>query len=327
MQSDNSASWCVLVLDDQPDDYLKNLKQRFPTVAFDVCRHPAQIESALDRVRPHIVFGVVSRGMPGSVQRAILKSPRLKWIQSGNVGVDHLRPWPDQPVVVTNTAGVLSPFMAETVMGAMLMLNCGFHRYLAQQRDKKWRVLPWHPLRGKTVLIVGLGNIGRRVAAHAGFLGMHVLGLRRGGGGPLPGVETVISPADFQATLPGVDILCIHVPLTDVTRHMIDQRVFASLPKHAIVINTSRGGVVDEAALKTALQDGSIAAAYMDVFAEEPLSRNNPIWDAENLLITPHCSDTAHGWRRLLADFFAANLDRWLRGAPLKNVLDMQRGY
>ncbi|MEM7348351.1 MAG: NAD(P)-dependent oxidoreductase, partial [Chloroflexota bacterium] len=132
---------------------------------------------------------------------------------------------------------------------------------------------------------------------------------------------------ELKQLLPEVDFVTLHVPLNDNTRHLIDAEAFTLMRNDAILINTARGGVVDEAAMLTALQTDQIAGAYVDVFEEEPLPKDSPLWDAPNLIISPHIADSIAGWERHFADFFAQNLERWLSGEPLLNVVDVERGY
>jgi phosphoglycerate dehydrogenase-like enzyme len=208
----------------------------------------------------------------------------------------------------------------------MLTLNVGFPRYTAQQRAHVWQQHPWQGLAGKTALVIGLGAIGRRVAAHARHLGMRVLGLRARPGA-LDAVDEMVDLEGLHDALGRADVVCVHVPLTVATRGLLDVHAFRRMKRGAILINTSRGGVMDEDALREALADGTLAAAYLDVFATEPLPADSALWDTPNLVLTPHISDTVADYQERFADFFADNLDRWLKGQPLANVVDPTRGY
>ena len=320
------ASLRVLLLHDHPERYRDALTARFPGVAFDACTRGDDVEAALARVRPHAVFSCKCPGLPGPVHRAALEWLDVEWIQVAGTGFDHLQPVTRDDVVITNCAGVLSPFMAETVLGAMLMLNTGFHTYLAQQRERVWRMQPWTALAGKTLLVIGLGSIGRRVARHARGLGMRVLGLRTRPG-KVDEVHETLPPGALLDALPRADVIAVHVPLVASTRNLLDAQAFSRMKRGAIVVNTARGGVMDEDALLAALRDGTVAAAHLDVFATEPLPADSALWDAPNLVITPHMADSVSDFEARFAAFFADNLERWLAGRALHNVVDPERGY
>jgi phosphoglycerate dehydrogenase-like enzyme len=208
----------------------------------------------------------------------------------------------------------------------MLMLNYGLTGYVAQQRERCWQGHAWSGLRGRTALILGLGNIGRAVAAHCQYLGMHVLGLRRSAA-EVAGVDELVAAEALHAALARCDVLCLHVPLTQHTRGLIDRAEFAALKPGALVVNTARGGVMVEGALHDALRDGRVRGAFVDVFEQEPLPPDSPLWDAPNLFISPHMADTVSDYEQRFTDFFADNLQRWLDGEALHNVVDPIAGY
>jgi phosphoglycerate dehydrogenase-like enzyme len=316
----------VLLLHDEPEPYLEELRARFPTVRMQPCTEAAQMDTALGALRPQVVFSYKCAGLPAWVHRKALEWLDVEWIHVAGAGFDHLQPVERGDVVVTNSTGVLSPFMAETVLGAMLLLNTGMHTYIEQQRRRVWQPHPWTALRGKTALVLGLGEIGRRVARHARYMGMHVLGMRARPG-TVDDIDEMVTPGTLPAALARADVVCVHVPLVDGTRHLLDAQAFARMKRGVIVVNTARGGVVDEAALLAALRDGTVAAAHLDVFATEPLPTESPLWDAPNLVITPHTADTVADWTSRFAAFFGDNLERWLAGKPLLKVVDPQRGY
>ncbi len=176
------------------------------------------------------------------------------------------------------------------------------------------------------MLIIGLGEIGRRVAIHCRHLGMRVLGMRRQGG-TVNEIDEAITRDELPEALGRADIISVHVPLIDSTRNLLDQQAFGQMKPGVIIVNTSRGGVMDENALIQALESGHVAGAHLDVFAEEPLPEDNPLWDVDNLVITPHVSDSVTDWETRFALFFADNLEHWLAGEPLMKVIDSDRGY
>ena len=316
----------VLLLHDDPYPYLETLRTRFPGVRLEICTRVEDVDGALASVRPQAVFSVKCRGIPGPVHRKLVEWLDVEWIHVAGAGFEHLLPVERCDLTVTNSTGVLSPFMAETVLGAMLMLNTGFHVYREQQREHLWQQNGWTALGGKTALIIGLGEIGRRVARHARHMGMHVLGMRSRPG-TVDEVHELVRREDLHPALARADVLCVHVPLVDSTRNLLDADAFKHMKPGIIIVNTARGGVMDEDALRAALEERRVAAAHLDVFATEPLPESSPLWDTPNLVITPHMADSVSDWPSRFAAFFGDNLERWLAGKPLLKVVDPQRGY
>jgi phosphoglycerate dehydrogenase-like enzyme len=316
----------LLVAHDQPELYLGDIEKRFPELTFEACTTAESLVEALAEHQPRAVLSYKCPGIPGPAHRPILDCPSVKWIHVGGTGIDHLHPWDSARLTVTNSAGVLSPFLAETVLGAMLMMNFGFPGYLQQQRHKIWQGRPWRPLQGQTLLVVGLGNIGRQVAAKAKAFGLRVLGVRATAA-PLEQVDEMLALGELHQALARADFVSLHVPMTPATRHLINGPALAAMQPHAVLLNTSRGPVVDEAALIAALQADEIAGAYLDVFETEPLPADNILWSLENVVISPHCADSVSDWQARFAGHFADNLGRWLKGQPLLNVVDPARGY
>ena len=252
--------------------------------------------------------------------------PSVKWVQVGGAGFDHLLPLDEATAVFTNTSGVLSTNMAETVMGALLMLNFGFPQAIQQQKSHQWQKFTFPSVAGKTAVIVGLGHIGQKVALRCKQFGMTVIGIRNNQTS-LENIDLLLPPNRLEEALPKADFLCLHIPLTDTTRHLINTRVFDLMPTGGILINTSRGGVVDEQALVNALENRTIKAAYSDVFEDEPLPKESPLWEAPNHVISPHIADTIDGWEVAYTEFFYQNITHWLQNEPLQNIVDVQRGY
>ena len=221
-------------------------------------------------------------------------------------------------VTVSDGAGVLAPYLAESVTGAMLALGCGFLNYVEQQRARQWKPVAVTPLRDRTLLVVGFGRIGECVARNAKALGMRVLAIR-GTPAPHPAADEMHGPDALPALLPRADFVSLHVRLNAATRAMLSREGLAAMRPGAYLVNTSRGPVVDEAALVDALRSGHLAGAYLDVFETEPLPAESPLWAMPNVLITPHSSDNIRGWPRRFAALFADNLERWRASEPLLN--------
>ena len=239
--------------------------------------------------------------------------PSVRWIQVGGSGYEHLAPWDAARVTVTNGVGVLAPYLAESVTGALVALGRGLLRYAEHQRARCWQPVSFPPIAGRTLLVVGLGAVGACVARNAKALGMRVLGVR-GTPAPHPAADEVHGPDALMALLPAADFVSLHVRLNEATRGLLSREALGAMKPGAYLINTARGGVVDEAALIDALRTGHLGGAYLDVFETEPLPDESPLWTMPNVLVTPHASDNVLGWPRRFAELFADNLDRWRAG-------------
>ena len=310
----------VLIAYDEPDGFRDLLAERFPDVEFIYATTAQGVVEALSCHDPEVVFSIKHPGFPGPVHAPIPSYPSVRWIQVGGSGFDHLSPWDADRVAVTNGAGVLAPYLAESVTGAMLALGCGLLDYAEQQRSRRWKPVPFTPVRDRTLLVVGFGRIGQCVARNAKALGMRVLAIR-GTPGPHAAADEVHGPDALASLLPAADFVSLHVRLNAATRALIGRDALAAMKPGAYLLNTARGPVVDETALIDALRSGHLAGAYLDVFETEPLPSESPLWTMPNVLITPHASDNIHGWPRRFAELFADNLNRWRAGEPLLNLV------
>ena len=310
----------VLVAHNEPDDFRDLLAERFPDLCFVYAATAEAVVAGLSAHDPEVAFSVKHPGFPGPAHAPIPAHPSVRWIQVGGSGFDHLAPWDADRITLTNGAGVLAPYLAESVTAAMLALACGFPSYGEQQRARHWRPVSFTPLRGRTLLVVGFGRIGECVAANARALGMRVLGIR-GRPAPHPAADEMHAPAALEALLPRADFVSLHPRLDATTKRMLSREAIAAMKPGAYLVNTSRGAVVDESALVDALRSGHLAGAYLDVFETEPLPTESPLWAMPNVIITPHASDNIVGWPRRFAELFADNLDRWRAGEPLLNLV------
>ena len=308
----------VLVVWDRPRDFEDLLTGRFPCASFEFAASPGGVRDALRRTHPEIVFSIKHDRFPSECHHLAAGYPGVKWVQVGGSGYEHLSPVDLSGVRLTHAAGVLAPYLAETVTGAMLAWNGHLFRYRDQQEDALWRQLPFAPLRDRTLLVVGVGAIGGCVAANARSLGMRVLGATRSGV-PVRDVDRMYRLDDLHEALPEADYISVHLRLNDDTRGFMDERRLVAAKPGAFFINTSRGAVVDEDALVESLRSGRLSGAYLDVFQQEPLPASHPLWQMDNVLITPHAADCVVDWPRRFAAFFADNLERWMNGQALVN--------
>ena len=256
---------------------------------------------------------------------AVRKAPQLKWLHLFNVGVDHpvFTEMRERGVRLTTSAGTSARPIAQNAITGLLMLARGFPRWLADQRAHKWN--PPRPpdvardLQGQTAVVIGLGHIGSEIARLAQALGLKVIGVRRTPRGPDDHVDEIRPPQRLVEIAPRADWLIVACPLTAETRGLVNAELISRLPRHAHLINIARGEIVDEAALIEALRDARLGGAYLDVFQQEPLPENSPLWDLPNVLVTPHNSSFDTGLDGRIYDMFVENLARWHRGEALLN--------
>ncbi|MEL7466191.1 MAG: D-2-hydroxyacid dehydrogenase [Pseudomonadota bacterium] len=310
----------VLIHSDDAEASLGAARERAPGAAFFACETYADLPRALEEIAPEVVYTIRFDGTPTFPRDALLSAPSVRWISVGGSGTDHLAPWPTERLTVTNAAGVAADMMAEYAIGGTLHFTLNFDRFDADRRARRWTAGSVARLAGQTLLIVGLGATGQATARRAKALGMTVIGTRASGA-PTVGCDEVGRPEDLPTLLPRADALMLSVPLSDATRGLIGAEALAALPEGAILIDVSRGGVVDQTALAAALSKGRLRGAVIDVFETEPLPAASPFWDFENVILTPHCSSVYPGWREKSLEMFLENLRRFSASEALNNVV------
>lgn len=257
-------------------------------------------------------------------------APRLKWIHSRAAGLDDVlfAALIQSPVIVTNSRGVFSRPLAEFVTAAVLFFAKDLRRMLTNQQARRWDPFDVGEVHGKVMGIVGYGDIGRACAAQARALGMLVQAVRRR---PDAGADSlahrIVPPEQRAEVLSASDYVVVAAPLTEETRGLIGAAELRNMKPSAVLINVGRGPVVDEKALIQALQEGWIRGAALDVFEQEPLPADHPFYGLPNVLLSPHCADHTPGWLDRAMDLFLENMACYLRGEPLRNMVDKKRGY
>lgn len=255
---------------------------------------------------------------------------RLRWVHAASAGVDTLL-FPalvDSEVVVTNSRGVFEQPIAEYVLGCVLLSAKGLDETLALQRQRVWRHRETVRLAGQRALVVGTGPIGRATARLLAATGVGVSGVgRRRRPSPDPDFGVVHAQDDLPALLPDADYVILAAPLTEQTRGMIDRAALRRMKPTALLVNVGRGPLVIEDDLIAALRAGEIAGAALDVFVDEPLPASSPLWDLPGVLISPHMSGDARGWKEELVRLFTSTLRRWCAGEEVPNVVDKRLGY
>ena len=257
-------------------------------------------------------------------------APNLRWVQATSAGIGQFvkRIGYDARMpntVFTTASGVHARPLAEFCMMAVLMHYNRLLHILAEQRAHHWERYAATDLADRTLAVVGLGNIGREVARMARALGMRTVGTRARGDDD--SVDRFFAPTELHAMLGEADVVVVIVPHTPGTEQLIDGAAIAAMKSGAFFINIARGLVVDEPALIAALQSGHLGGAALDVFTEEPLPVDSPLWDMPNVLVSPHSASTSDRENERITDLFCANLRCYLDGEPLDNVLDSARLY
>lgn len=263
---------------------------------------------------------------------------RLRWLHSAAAGVGNVlnSGIAGTDVRITNSAGIHGPPIAEFVVAGVLHFLRGLDVAIAQQRRGEWSkaffVSAESPLRELSdcrVLIVGAGGLGGETARRLSALGARCAGIRRRPElGVPPGFARVVGLDELDAELPRADILVLAAPLTADTSELMTRARLERLPRNAIVVNVARGALLDEVALAALLSAGRLRGAVLDVFRREPLDATSPLWQLPNALVVPHVSPVSPGrfWPRQL-DLFLDNWHRYVRGEPLRNLVDTQAGY
>ncbi len=259
------------------------------------------------------------------------RAPNLGWLQLTSAGAEPVlgTDLVDRLTVTTSSGMHVTP-VGEYTLGMMIMLAKRWALISRAQVGHRWveSIIP-SELYGKTVGIIGLGHIGREVGRLAKAFGMRVIGLRRSATARTvePPVDEVLPSIDLAYLLQQSDYVVLTLPLTEDTRHLLGEAELRSMKKNAFIVNVARGAIIDEAALIRALQEGWIGGAAVDVFESEPLPPESPLWDMENVIVSPHNAGNTEIYAARTVDLFCDNLLRYLKGEPLENVVDPGRGY
>ena len=306
------------------DDYIRRITPLLAEHEFVVCESP---EHALHEIEDAHVM-IAWRITPEMFARA----RRLKWIQFGSAGIDHTT-FPEllaSDVILTTLGGIHAAPLAEHVLAVMLALNrrldLAMRLQLQRRYDRSEIAATADELAGKTLAIVGLGRIGLNVARLAKAFGMRVIGTKRHPAA-LQNVDRVMGPDDLRRMLPEADFVVLVLPLTPGTSAMICRSEIESMKDGARLINVARGAMVDHEALADALRNGKLAGAALDVFPEEPVAPDSPLYGLPNVIITPHTAGSHPRYGERAAEIFRRNLEAFVAGTEMVNVYDRGRGY
>ena len=255
---------------------------------------------------------------------------RARWIHSFSAGVEGLL-FPEflaSPAQATNGRGVFARSLGEFVIASALFFAKDLRRMLSNQAAGIWKQFDVEELYGKTMGIVGYGEIGRATARLASTMGMQVIALRRRpelGGDEF--ASRILPPEAKLEMLAAADYVVVSAPLTKETRGLIGEAELRAMKPEAVIVNVGRGPVITEAALIHALREKWIRGAALDVFDEEPLPAGHPFYAMDNVLLSPHCADHTPAWIEAGMDLFVENFALFAEGKPLRNVIDKESGY
>jgi phosphoglycerate dehydrogenase-like enzyme len=309
-----------------------------------ISRERAEIEAVLDDIE--IVVGSFPRDL-------LVDAPNLRWFQQWGAGADWLMDRPEAKTldfVLTNASGVHVVPISEHILALLLAFARRLPQAWKAQEERVWISNRWQTsfgttiqgkpqfsrtmaeddvfeLADKTLLIVGAGAIGRRTARLAAAFDMRIIGIRRHPQRPAENIDLMAGPERLLQLLPLADFVVVSAPFTTTTRQMFDSVAFGAMKAGSYLINVGRGGIVDEQTLLQALEAGTIAGAGLDVFAEEPLPADSPLWRHPNLILTSHYSGLTPRYDERALAIFLANLERYNRGLTLHNIVDKAQGY
>ena len=262
--------------------YATSLAKRFPSVEFFTADHSSKAEDLITSVDMMLTYGSMLS------DPFIQKAARLKWIQSLGTGLDGLvdRAALAKEVIITRLHGIVAP-VSEAALASMFMLSRSVRRTLVNQQEHRWERIPSSLLYGKTLGILGLGAIAEHLAPKCKALNMQVIGISSS---PrmVAGFDQVIPTNQMLSVVPSLDYLVVLTPYSKATHHIINQMVLSKMKTSSYLINLARGGVIDDEALITALEQQRIAGAALDVFAIEPLPEDHRYWSMDNVIVTPH---------------------------------------
>lgn len=279
---------------------------------------------ALREALGHADILVVTDFRTGMLEECWPEHSTVRWVHATSAGVDALMipPLMDSDIVITNARGVFDRGIAEYVLGAVLLFAKDTLGNLRRQQARQWQHRETALIRDASALIIGAGSIGREVAGMLRAVGMQVTGTARTARKD-DAFDAVYASKQLPTLLPDADYVVITAPLTDDTRGLFDADMLARCKTGAVLINVGRGPIVRSDALLDALNNGPLAGAALDVFEQEPLPDDHPLWQQPNVMISAHMAGDFHGWRRALAEQFLSNLARWQRNEDLVNQVDI----
>ncbi|MGD2188200.1 MAG: D-2-hydroxyacid dehydrogenase [Desulfobacterales bacterium] len=313
-----------LIYFELPEAYIAQLKQIANQFEFISCNDESEL-------REHLAdMEVLATFMAKFDAKLLASAPHLKWIQAITAGVDNLplQEIKEREIILTNARGVHKIHMAEYALAAMINMARNFHVMHRNQLKGKWdRTVPQTEIHGQVVGIVGLGSIGKEIAKKASFFGMRVIGVQKEPAA-VKHVEAVYGPEEMETVFKESDYVINLLPLTENTKGIIDKRYFGSMKPTAFFINIGRGPTVNQDDLVDALITKRIAGLVADVYQEEPLHEDSPLWKLENVILTPHIAGVSPNYMARALEILQHNLKAYVhKSGEMLNVIDLNKAY
>jgi phosphoglycerate dehydrogenase-like enzyme len=286
-----------------------------------------QIVAAVDdqQAQKYASWANIILGQPALIASILKETDQLQWVQSTFAGVEPLcKPGLPQNYLLTGVKDIFGPLMSEYVFGYILSRERSILATDRNQQNRVWQRIKYRSLANITIGIVGLGSIGRAIARTAAHFNMRVLGMKRTSG-EVDVVDQLYLPSELDIFLPQLDYLVLILPDTSESRNFITRKELNMMNKSSILINVGRGVTVNQSDLIAALESKTIGGAILDVFEEEPLLPDNPLWGMKNVVVTPH--NSAYSFPEQVVDIFCENYQRFVDGLPLRYAVDFNRGY
>ena len=306
---------------DVTEQYRARLSRLFPEIAIDVVADKAKAESAIKAADMLLTFGQMLKNLKFDLKDAV----NLKWVQALGTGLDGIT---DQPslrpsVTVTSLHGVHGPPVSEAALASMFALSRDLPGFVRAQDEHAWKRWPAKLLHNKTVGILGIGVIAEALAPKCKAMGMTVVGITSSPR-PVAGFDSVHPVSELLTIVPHLDYLVLLTPYSAATHHLIDGKVFSAMKRTAYLVNVARGGVVDEDALVAALRAKEFAGAALDVFNQEPLPADHPLWGFNNVIITTHQGGFCDTYVDLAMPILEHNIRCFLKG-DTKSMMNVAR--
>lgn len=326
MRSSNPSpdeSVTVLVYDADGDTYASLIRTHFPDLRVLIAENMQSLEY-------HVAEADVILSSAGRFPIHLFEmAHRLRWFQSTGAGIDPILSVRDRlgHLIITNARGLHGEMIADFVMAGIGMLHWQFPQFMREQVCKQWQTRSVPPLAERTLGVIGLGAIGAAVAQRGKDAGLRVVGSKRDVTKPVAGVDRLFPPDGLSELLKVSDFVVLAVPHVPETTRLLGREQLRLMRRDAFLINVARGSVVAESELVEALQEGIIAGALLDVFEQEPLPPDSPLWMMPNVIVTPHVAGSSTSYAARVFEIFSDNLQRFLDKKLLHNVVDLSRGY
>ena len=318
----------ILFSFDLKDKYLESIKNSFDNIEVKKSEDMNVLNKEIKDT--DVLVAMLMRKFDTNL---IKKEDNLKWIQSWSAGVDkflednNFKYLKENDISLTSVRGIHKDSMSEQVMGYLISFSRRLPELMKLQKQKDWERLKVDYLKDKTLSIFGLGAVGKEVAKKAQTFKMNVIGVKRNTDVEIPGVEAIYSPDQAEQVLNKSDYVVVTMPLTEETRGYFDYDKFKAMQETACFINVARGEIIKEKEMIKALNEDLIAGAALDVFEEEPLPKSSPLYEMDNVIITPHTSGLFPDYNKGAVEIFKNNLSLFLEGKELMNVIDPNRQY